>query len=109
MNRLLFLAGSLVIAPSIFAGTLFQDDFNRGSLASPMWQILGSGHIVADPLNQGHGGVLAFNGVTGGGDVFSIFQTPSGTNEFLSFDYLTTAGPGSSGGYIGINDPSETW
>jgi hypothetical protein len=97
-----------LVASGCQAGVLFFDDFERASLlADPIWASSASGHIVADPLSAGHGGVLAFNNKLAGGDTFSVFQTPSGTDEFLSFDFLGLASP--SGGYIGIDDPSETW
>jgi len=77
-------------------------------LADPHWAVLGSGHIVNDPLNQGHGGVLAFNNLGSGGDVFSTVM-PGAAILFLSFDYLSLGNQGSTGGYIGVDQPSELW
>jgi len=97
-----------LVATGCQASVLFFDDFERVSLlADPIWASSASGHIVADPLSQGHGGVLAFNNLSAGGDTLSVFQSPVGTDEFLSFDFLGEASP--SGGYIGIDDPGETW
>ena len=60
---------ALAGANTLNAQVLFQDDFDRANLASPMWQTLGSAYITADPLSQGHGGVLAFRSLGSGGDL----------------------------------------
>jgi hypothetical protein len=109
VKPLLRCSAVLLLSAPVFGATLFIDTFNRASLADPNWAVLGSGHIVIDPLSQGHGGVLAFNSLAAGGDVLSLnFAVPSAT-LYLSFDFLSTRTSGPTGGYIGVDNPGENW
>ena len=101
-------AGSLAAACLGFGtaqAAVFSDDF-EGTLAQ--WATIGSGVIVADPLN-GANNALSFTGLGSGGDIFSTTVTaPAGTYR-LSFDVLGTCGVAACGAYIGVNAPGEQW
>jgi hypothetical protein len=96
---------STAVSSTAFAATIFADSF-QGNLNQ--WNPIGSAVIVSDPLSSGF--ALAFNGATGGGDIFSAqsFASPTAGNFTLSYDYL---GLGYGGGYVGFNyaNGSEVW
>ena len=88
------------------AATLFADDF---STDLSQWAPSSGGAIGVAP---GGGNALHFTRTIGGGDLFSAasFTSTNAGLFHLSFDYLGTCGMGQScGGFIGFNNPGETW
>jgi hypothetical protein len=105
------LALCMLLTSHAFGVVLFQDNFNRptGQLLDVNWDTAGSAFIAADPLNQGHGGVLGFHNPASGGDILSDeFAIPAGI-LYISFDYLGITHQDATGGFFGINNPGETW
>ena len=111
--RILFASLLLSAVALSQAAPLFGDDFESGSLAPSKWSSLGSAQVVDDPLASGRGKVVNFAGFGSGGDLFSqSFNVPATGVTILGFDYLglPKAGhPGTSGGFLGTNDPAEHW
>lgn len=104
----LTLLTSTVVSGSTFAATLFADNF-QGDLSQ--WGTNYSGVIAIDPLISG-GHALAFTAGGSGGDIFSLnsFTSSTGGQFNLSYDYLgLNTNSGTGGGYVGINNPGETW
>jgi hypothetical protein len=103
LSALSLCIGSLVSA-NASATVLFSDSL-QGSLSQ--WGTNHSGVIIADPLVSG-GHALAFTASMGGGDIFTLnsFTSTTAGKFVLSYDYL---GIGAGGGYVGFNNPNETW
>ncbi|MDP2007335.1 MAG: PEP-CTERM sorting domain-containing protein [Rubrivivax sp.] len=105
------LAACVLAAPAFMNAALatpaFQEDFQSGL---SQWNPIGTAQTTADPFN-GANTVLNFNGVRGGGDIFSALPGIAAGTYFLSFDILgTCGGVGDCGGFIGINDSfGEQW
>lgn len=96
---------SLGLASQASSAILFADNFqtNLSQFSSNT-----SGVIVAAPV--GGGNALSFTQTIGGGDIFTAntFSSPTG-NFHISFEYLGTCGASSCGGFLGFNNPAETW
>ena len=103
--KLLATTVALAVAAQAPAAVLFADNFQTDL---SQWNAGSSGVIVAAP---GGGNALAFTNTIGGGDLFSAssIASPSGTYH-ISFEYLGTCTQGAScGGFLGFNNPGETW
>lgn len=112
-------AAALFLAFTSFSAqasaVLFSEDFESGL---GQWNPVGSGIVVADPVNPLSGNdVLSFTGLGSGGDIFTAnsFFAPSQIYT-VSFDYLSVETPGfptnDLGGFVGIGDGkpgSHTW
>lgn len=98
----------MILSSSAFGGIVFQDNFENGTLVTSdtNWIANTNGVVVVDPLNASNH-VLAFTNTFGGGDLFSTVVPESSLN-YLSFDYLYAGGL-FGGGFVGVNDPTETW
>jgi hypothetical protein len=102
------LAAAFLLSSSGFASVVFTANFEQGALVTSdtNWSINVNGAVVADPLNPGNH-VLEFTRTSGGGDLFSI-TLPEAAQNYLSFDYMYSIGS-LGGGFIGVDDPGETW
>jgi len=107
--RIYFVAVGTAAVALAQASTLFGEIFESGNLNQ--WQPGSSAQIVSDPLNPSNN-VVNFAALRVGGDLFSQNFTAipvSGTTT-LSFDYLgTPVFGGGTGGFLGVNAPSEHW
>lgn len=107
--RIAILAGIALAASlhtPVSATTLFADPFQTNL---SQWNVGSNGVIVAAP---GGGNALAFTATKGGGDLFAATRISSANAGLfhLSFDYLGTCAAGQHcGGFIGFNNPGETW
>ena len=102
------IVAGLILSSSAFGSVIFTDNFENGSLitADTNWASNTNGMVVVDPLNPANH-VLEFTNTQGGGDLFSIVL-PESAQNYLSFDYMYSSGTW-GGGFIGVNDPGETW
>jgi len=109
-----FLAATLcgvafLVAPLSSNAQLFSENFENG-LSQWTGNSGGSSSAVtvADPLNSGHGMVLALTTITLGGDIFSANPLSFQGSYQVSFDYLGRPGlggvPGDLGGFMGFSD-----
>ncbi len=108
MIRWAGLTAAFLLSTSAFGGTIFSDGFESGQLVTSdlNWSANTHGLVVQDPLNPANH-VLEFTGTQGAGDAFTI-TLPEAPQNYLSFDYLYLNAP-YGGGFIGIDDPGETW
>lgn len=97
--------------------TVFQDDFETGTLAKWIGKsgAAPQGVVVADPLNPANK-VLTFSGVNFSGDMFSAtYLDVSLPRQYvLSFDFLGIPSGVENGGFIGIataptSDSEQIW
>src|SRR5690348_9552605 len=106
MYRCVGVLVGVLFGGSLFASTLLFDDFESRTL-SANWAGNTNGQIVSDPLNSlNH--VLNFSNTQGGGDLLSI-PIANVPVFYLEFDYLFQSPAAYGGGFIGNNDPGETW
>lgn len=105
MKHLLLIAAVMAaFTTQASAAVLFADDFQTDL---SQWGSNASGVIVAAP---GGGNALSFTTTRGGGDLFGASGfAATGGNFHISFDYLGTCGGSSCGGFLGFNNPAETW
>ena len=99
-------AVALAFAVQAPAAVLFSDSFQTDL---SQWSPSTSGVI-----NSTSGGsALSFGTTTGGGDLRGLNTYASTGGHFhISFDYLGTCGQGqghSCGGFLGFDNPAETW
>lgn len=81
----LLLGGSL----TAFAGVVFSDNFEAGTLANGNWGHTGSAAVVGNPsvdVNNPSASVVSFAGFGSGGDLFSVFF-PEGVTYGMSLDF----------------------
>lgn len=86
---------------------MLSDNFEGPGLSPATWASNIHGQIVVDPLNASNR-VLNFSATQGGGDLFSV-EVPNAPTFYLSFDYLFLGTAPFGGGFIGVQDPGETW
>lgn len=94
------------LSTPVSATKLFADPFQTDLT---QWSPGSNGVITTAP---GGGNALAFTQTRGGGDLFAAVSlaSPNAGLFHLSFDYLGTCAAGlSCGGFIGFNNPGETW
>ena len=110
MKRTAIVLALAALCSPAFGAVIFEDDFESGLLPIN-WTIIGSAQTVVDPLGPGNN-VLQFTAPGSGGDLFSVvIPVVSGTYR-LEFDFLSIADEinfPTPGGFVGINDPGETW
>lgn len=106
VRSFLFTTACVLGSGQALSAPIFMEDFESG-LSAPKWQTLGTAVTVADPLQAGNQ-VLNFRGLGSGGDLFSSRDLAAGTYQ-LSLDMLGTCSNGKCGGFVGIDQPGETW
>jgi len=110
MKRTAIVLALAALSSPAFGAVIFQDNFESG-LSPANWLIIGSAQTVADPLGPGNT-VLNFTAPGSGGDLFSVVIPVGAATYLLEFDYLSIADANTyptPGGFVGINDPLETW
>jgi len=110
MKRTALVLALAALCSPAFGAIIFEDNFESG-LSPVKWLTIGSAQTVADPLGPGNT-VLHFTVPGSGGDLFSVAIPAAAGTYLLEFDYLSFADETTyptPGGFVGINDPGETW
>lgn len=109
MMKHVVLFALVTLTPAVASGTTITiDNFENGNLNA--WNPVGFGQIVVDPLNSSNH-VLNFSALGDGGNIWSLATyMATGTDWWLSFDYLgLPLSPNllGSGGVIGWDDDTN--